>query len=50
LPNGHKFEAEIVRNPGSVVIIPVTSSGEIILVRQYRARHRTFAWELPAAV
>ena len=48
LPNGHPFTAEIVRHPGSVVIIPVTNSGEIILVRQYRHAIGRFAWELPA--
>ena len=36
LPNGHDLNAEIVRHPGSVVIIPITDSGQIILVRQYR--------------
>jgi ADP-ribose pyrophosphatase len=31
-----------------VVIIPVTSDGKIILVRQYRAPLGRWAWELPA--
>ena len=48
LPNGRDFNAEIIRHPGSVVIIPVTDSGEIILVRQYRHAIGRFAWELPA--
>ena len=48
LPNGRDFEAEIIRHPGSVVIIPVTGSGDIILVRQYRHAIGRFAWELPA--
>jgi ADP-ribose pyrophosphatase len=48
LPNGHELKADIVRHPGSVVIIPVTDSGEIILVRQYRHAIGRFAWELPA--
>lgn len=48
LPNGHELKADIVRHPGSVVIIPVTDSGEIILVRQYRPAIGRFAWELPA--
>ena len=34
LPKGHKLDAEIVRHPGSVVIVPVTATGEIILARQ----------------
>lgn len=48
LPNGRDFKAEIIRHPGSVVIIPVTDQGQIILVRQYRHAIGRSAWELPA--
>ncbi len=48
LPRGGVLEAEIVRHPGSVVIIPVTAGGQIILVRQYRPAIGRWAWELPA--
>jgi ADP-ribose pyrophosphatase len=48
LPNGRPFKAEIIRHPGSVVIVPVTDQGEIILVRQYRPAIGRSAWELPA--
>ena len=48
LPRGHRLDAEIIRHPGSVVIIPVTDPGEIVLVRQYRHAIGRFAWELPA--
>ena len=48
LPRGESLDAEIVRHPGSVVIIPVTDSGEIVLVRQYRHAIGRWAWELPA--
>ena len=48
LPNGERFEAEIVRHPGSAVLIPVTATGAIVLVRQYRPAIGRFAWELPA--
>ena len=48
LPKGGTLDAEIVRHPGSVVIVPLTASGEIILVRQYRAAIGRWAWELPA--
>ena len=48
LPNGGEMRAEIIRHPGSVVILPVTDSGEIILVRQYRPAIGRWAWELPA--
>jgi ADP-ribose pyrophosphatase len=45
---GGKMDVDIVRHPGSVVLIPVTASGEVILVRQYRHAIRRSAWELPA--
>lgn len=45
---GGTMEAEIVRHPGSVVLIPMTERGEIVLVRQYRHAIGRDAWELPA--
>ena len=48
LPKGGELKADIVRHPGSVVIVPVTSAGEIVLVRQYRPAIGQYAWELPA--
>ncbi len=48
LPRGECLEAEIIRHPGSVVLIPVTDSGDIVLVRQYRHAIGRLLWELPA--
>lgn len=48
LPRGGRLEAEIIRHPGSVVLIPVTDGGEIVLVRQYRHAIGRWVWELPA--
>lgn len=48
LPGGLPLEAEIVRHPGSVVLIPITPAGEVVLVRQYRPAIGRWAWELPA--
>jgi ADP-ribose pyrophosphatase len=48
LPRGEHLEAEIIRHPGSVVLIPMTDAGEIVLVRQYRHAIGRSAWELPA--
>jgi ADP-ribose pyrophosphatase len=45
---GGQMNVEIVRHPGSVVLIPITADGEVILVRQYRHPIRRSAWELPA--
>lgn len=48
LPKGGALDVEIIRHPGSVVLIPVTDAGEIILVRQYRHAIGRWVWELPA--
>ena len=48
LPKGGELVAEIVRHPGSVVIVPVTDDGGLVLVRQYRHAIGEWAWELPA--
>ena len=48
LPNGHALDAEIVRHPGSVAIVPLTAAGEVLLVRQYRHAAGRYTWELPA--
>jgi ADP-ribose pyrophosphatase len=48
LPRGDRLDAEILRHPGSVVLIPVTDHGDIVLVRQYRHAVGRSVWELPA--
>jgi ADP-ribose pyrophosphatase len=48
LPRGEPLEAEVIRHPGSVVLIPINDRGEIVLVRQYRHAIGRWAWELPA--
>lgn len=48
LPGGHPLEAEIIRHPGSVVIVPVDDNGSVVLVRQYRHAVGRHVWELPA--
>jgi ADP-ribose diphosphatase len=45
---GSKMDVEIVRHPGSVVLIPIAADGQVILVRQYRHAIGRSAWELPA--
>ena len=48
LPSGHTVDMEIVRHPGSVVLLPMPSAGEVILIRQYRYSIDRWIWELPA--
>ena len=48
LPRGHLLDVDVVRHPGSVVIVPVTDDGRVMLVRQYRHAVGRWMWELPA--
>ena len=48
LPSGHTVDMEIVRHPGSVVLLPIPEAGKIILIRQYRYTIDRWIWELPA--
>ena len=34
LPTGHTVDMEIVRHPGSVVLLPIPEPGKIILIRR----------------
>lgn len=48
LPTGHIMEMEMVRHPGSVVLLPVPAPGQVVLIRQYRYAIDRYIWELPA--
>lgn len=48
LPSGHTTTMEVVRHPGSVVLLPMPQPGRLILIRQYRYAIDRFIWELPA--
>ena len=48
LPNGRDVEMEVVRHPGSVVLVPMPAPDRIVLVRQYRYATDQWLWELPA--
>lgn len=48
LPDGKKSVREVVRHPGAVCVIPVTDSGEVIMVRQYRYAFGQPLLEVPA--
>jgi ADP-ribose pyrophosphatase len=39
---------EVIRHPGSVVLLPLPSPGQIVLIRQYRYAIDRHIWELPA--
>ena len=48
LPTGHTVDMEVVRHPGSVVLLPIPEPGTIILIKQYRYTIDRWIWELPA--
>lgn len=48
LPQGIEATLEVVRHPGSVVLIPVPEPGRVILVKQYRYAVDRWVWELAA--
>lgn len=48
LPSGRPQEIEVLVHPGAVCIAPLTASGELLLVRQYRHAVGEWLLELPA--
>ena len=48
LPKGVEATLEVVRHPGSVVLVPMPEPGRVILVRQYRYAIDRWVWELAA--
>ena len=47
-PDGHERDIAVVRHAPVVVLIPVPTPGQVILIRQYRASIARETWELPA--
>ena len=47
-PNGQEHEVAIVRHPPSVVLVPISDDGRVVLIRQYRASVGREMWEIPA--
>ena len=47
-PDGRLVTMEVVRHPGSVVLLPMTAPDRVLLVRQYRYVVDRWLWELPA--
>lgn len=48
LPNGRVARLEVLRHPGSAAVVPVTSGGEVVLLRQYRHAVGRWLLEVPA--
>lgn len=47
-PDGRVVKMECVRHRGSVILLPMTAPGRLLLVRQYRYVVNEWLWELPA--
>ena len=48
MPNGHATELEVIRHPGAAAMVPLTESGDVLLVRQYRYATGGWLLEVPA--
>lgn len=48
LPSGAPATFTYVEHPGFVTVVPLTTTGEIVLIRSYRYTVDDWAWELPA--
>jgi 8-oxo-dGTP pyrophosphatase MutT (NUDIX family) len=48
VPNGRMVSLDLVRHPGSVVLVPIQDDGRVVLIRQYRYALDRWIWELPA--
>lgn len=48
LPNGSEGVYNVLELPDAVWILPVTTAGEIVLLRHYRYPLQKWIWELPA--
>jgi len=47
-PDGRTTGVDIIRHPGAVVILPLLSDDEIIMIRNFRYTLDREVWELPA--
>jgi ADP-ribose pyrophosphatase len=48
VPNGRTVTLDMVRHPGSVVLLPMQDDAHVVLIRQYRYSLDRWIWELPA--
>jgi len=48
LPNDRTVNLDMVRHPGSVVLLPMQDDAHVVLIRQYRYSLDRWIWELPA--
>ncbi|HLU35955.1 MAG TPA: NUDIX hydrolase [Thermomicrobiales bacterium] len=49
-PSGKEAQRELVEHPGSAAIVPVTTDGKVLFVRQFRYSTGEYLLELPAGL
>jgi ADP-ribose pyrophosphatase len=47
---GETFERSLLRHPGVSAIVPITETGEIMMIEQYRYSAQRKLWEIPAGM
>ena len=45
---GHVGTYTYVEHPGSVFVVPITTNGDVVLIRSYRFTSDSWSWEIPA--
>lgn len=48
LPEGKEVDYTFVEHPGSVFVVPFTSTNQVVLIRSYRHTVGEWCWEVPA--
>ena len=48
LANGHEAHWDYIHHDGAAAVLPVTSEGKILMVRQYRNALNRYTLEIPA--
>ena len=48
LPGGPEVEKDIIEHPGSVVVIPTTDDGKVLMIEQWRPSVGKYSIELPS--
>ncbi len=46
--DGHEFTYTVVEHPGAVWVVPVTTDGRVVLIRNYRHPVTDWCYEVPA--
>ncbi|MEM9773574.1 MAG: NUDIX hydrolase [Chloroflexota bacterium] len=47
-PDGERVETAVVRHSGAVVLVPITATGKVLMLRQYRLPLDQIILEIPA--